>query len=110
MWSVFHDLFERFDHLVTPCMAVPPLSRGRDYPREIAGRPMETYVGWLAPTFVLSPSGLPVASLPAALDPKGIPVGLQVVGRPEGEEEVLATVAWIQRVLPTRLPASSGVD
>ena len=51
---------------------------------------METYVDWIAPTFVLSLTALPVASVPCALDEESMPVGLQIVGSPSDEESVLA--------------------
>ena len=64
---------------------------------------MQTYIDWIAPTFVLSLTGLPVASVPCGLS-AGMPVGLQVVGRPQGEEAVLALAAELQRVSPIGLP------
>src|SRR3989475_10004515 len=74
MWHLFRELFGKFDHLLTPCMAVPPFPVDQNYPETVAGRKMETYVDWIAPTFVLSLSGLPVASVPCGLDPDGLPV------------------------------------
>lgn len=105
LWHQFRELFRRFDHLLTPCMAVPPFPVEQNYPDSIAGRPMETYVDWLAPTFVLSLSGLPIASVPCGLDhdDKGMPVGLQIVGRPQGEEAVLALAAEVQKRHPIKL-------
>ena len=104
IWLTFRDLFSRFDHIVTPCMAVPPFPVEQNYPDSIAGAPMQTYVDWIAPTFVLSLTGLPVASVPCGLDGSGLPVGLQVVGRPHGEELVLALAAEVQRQHPIGLP------
>ena len=100
MWHQFRELFERFDHLVTPCMAVPPFPVEQNYPETVAGRKMETYVDWLAPTFVLSLTGLPVASVPCGLDPAGLPVGMQIVGRPRGEDAVLALAGLMQELRP----------
>ena len=100
MWHRMRDLFARFDHLVTPCMAVPPFPVEQNYPDAIAGKKMQNYVDWIAPTFVLSLTGLPVASVPAGLDVHGLPVGLQLVGRPQGEESVLALATVLQRLRP----------
>ena len=72
----------------------------------VAGTVMRTYVDWFAPTFLLSLTGLPVASVPCGLDGRGLPVGLQVVGRPNDEETVLAVAAEIQRRHPVLLPRS----
>jgi amidase len=107
LWRRFRDLFARFDYIVTPCMAVPPFPVEQNYPDSIAGKPMQTYVDWIAPTFVLSMTGLPVASVPCGLDAGGMPVGLQVVGKPHGEEAVLALAAEVQRQRPIGLPASA---
>jgi amidase len=99
LWHRFRTFFERFDHLLTPCMAVPPFPVEQNYPDSIAGKPMQTYIDWIAPTFVLSLTGLPVASVPCGLH-SGMPVGMQIVGRQMGEEAVLALAATVQRQHP----------
>ena len=104
LWHIFRDLFRRTDYLLTPSMAVPPFPVEQNYPDSIAGKPMRTYVDWIAPTFVLSLTGLPVASVPCGLDPNGYPVGLQIVGRPRDEEGVLAVAALIQQLIPIGPP------
>ncbi|HEX7024848.1 MAG TPA: amidase, partial [Gemmatimonadales bacterium] len=104
IWHTFRSLFERFDHLLTPTMAVPPFPVEENYPEMVAGRKMRTYVDWLAPTFVLSLTGLPVASVPCGLDAERMPVGLQIVGRPEGEEAVLALAGLVQDLHPIGTP------
>ncbi len=104
IWHLFREFFGKFDHLLTPCMAVPPFPVDQNYPETVAGKKMETYVDWIAPTFVLSLSGLPVASVPCGLDPDGLPVGLQIVGKPFGEEAVLALASKVQRLHPIGRP------
>ncbi len=100
LWHQFRKLFNDYDHLLTPCVAVPPFPVEQNYPDTIAGKPMQTYIDWIAPTFVLSLTGLPVASVPAGLDASGMPVGLQIAGGQFGEEDVLAIAAQIQRLRP----------
>ena len=104
LWRRFAELRDDFDYLLTPCTAVPPFPVEQSHPEEIAGRKMKNYVDWFAPTFVLSLTGLPVASVPAGLDTRGLPVGLQVVGPPAGEEAVLALAATLQRLRPPARP------
>ena len=104
IWHQFRELFTRFDHLLTPSVAVPPFPVEQNYPDTIAGRPMQTYIDWIAPTFVLSLTGLPVASVPCGLDPTGLPVGLQIVGRQHGDGAVLALAAEVQRHHPIGRP------
>jgi amidase len=100
-------LFTRYDLLLTPTMAVSPFPVVENYPRTVGGREMETYVDWISPTYVLSLTGLPVGSVPAGLDPDGMPCGLQVVGPPFGEERVLALMAVMQRVRPVGRPPAA---
>jgi amidase len=103
LWHQFRRLFEDYDHLLTPCVAVPPFPVEQNFPDTIAGKPMKTYIDWIAPTFVLSLTGLPVASVPAGLDSTGMPVGLQIAGGQFGEEDVLAVAAQVQKLRPIAL-------
>ncbi len=110
VWHLLRDLFRRVDHLVTPAMAVPPFPVEQNYPETVAGRAMATYVDWIAPTFVLSLPGLPVASVPCGLDGAGLPVGLQIVGGPFGEEAVLAMAGRVQSLCPVGTPDPAAIE
>ncbi len=105
VWEMFRDFFSRYDCLLTPTMCVSPFPVEQNYPETVAGRAMRTYVDWLAPTFLLSLSGLPVASVPCGLDSSSMPVGMQIVGPARGEEAVLALSAVVQRMQPIGLPS-----
>ena len=105
VWEQFRQLFRRFDHLLTPTMAIPPFAVEQNYPESIAGKPMETYIDWVAPTFLLSLTGLPVASVPAGLDAGGLPVGMQIVAGPGGEGHALSAAAAVQSLRPIGAPA-----
>jgi amidase len=102
------DFFERHDRLLTPCAPVPPFAVEQNYPETIGGRKMETYVDWLAPTFVFSMTGLPVLSVPAGLDRSNLPVGLQVVGPRWNEEGVLELGAALERLVALPPPPSAA--
>jgi amidase len=105
LWHRFRQFFTEYDHLLTPCVAVSPFPVEQNYPDTIAGKPMKTYIDWIAPTFVLSLTGLPVACVPAGLDANGMPVGLQIAGKQFGEEAVLALASQIQKLRPLSLPS-----
>jgi Asp-tRNA(Asn)/Glu-tRNA(Gln) amidotransferase A subunit family amidase len=47
--------------------------------------------------------GLPTVSLPAALSPDGLPLAIQLIGRPFTEETLLAAAAWCEEVIQWRL-------
>ena len=110
LWHRFRTFFEQFDLLLTPCMAVPPFPVEQNYPDNVAGRPMTTYVDWIAPTFVLSLTGLPIASVPCGLDSNGLPVGIQIVGKPFGEEAVLAMARQVEQLYPIGRPTMAFVE
>jgi amidase len=104
IWERFRAFYRDYDLLLTPTMAVAPFTVEENFPQTVGGREMATYVDWIAPTFVLSLTGLPVASVPAGLDADGMPVGLQIVAPPRGEERALAAAAVVQRLRPVGLP------
>jgi amidase len=109
LWHIFYEFFQKFDYLLTPCMAIPPFAVEQNYPETIAGKKMETYVDWIAPTFVLSLTSLPVASVPCGFDGRGLPVGLQIVGKPMGEEAVLALTKLVQDARGIGLPELENI-
>ncbi|MEJ2341165.1 MAG: amidase family protein [Gemmatimonadales bacterium] len=108
LWERMGDLFQHFDALLTPCVAVPPFPVEENHPSTIGGRQMNSYIDWIAPTFLLSLSGLPAASVPAGLDPSGLPVGLQIAAGPFGEAMVLGLAARVQEKRPIGLPELPG--
>ncbi len=105
MWNTFYSFFQQYDYLLTPCMAVSPFPVEQNYPETIAGRKMKTYIDWVAPTFILSMTGLPVGCVPCGLTRESVPVGMQIVGKPRGEESVLALANQIQSACPIGLPS-----
>ena len=110
MWAFFERFFEHHDFLLTPSMAVSPFPVAQNYPETVGDRAMKTYVDWIAPTFTLSLTGLPVASVPCGLDAHGLPVGLQVVGPPLGEERVLGLCRLIQEAYPIGEPYLEALE
>jgi amidase len=102
------SVLERYDHVLTPCVPVPPFPVELNYPDMIGGRKMDSYIEWIAPTFVLTLTGLPVACVPAGLDPNGLPVGIQVVGPAMGDASVLALAERIEALRPIGRPPSAG--
>lgn len=110
IWHRCRALFATYDYLTAPCMAVRPFPVEQNHPETIAGKQMETYVDWIAPTFVFSLTGLPIASVPCGNDQDGMPVGLQILGPPQGEEAVLGLAGAIGRRHPVRMPRFDAVD
>lgn len=102
--SAFHGqmlaLLERFDVLALPSAQVWPFDIRERWPREIAGRPMDTYHRWMEVTLYATFAGLPAMSVPAGFDPAGrLPMGLQLIGKPGGEAELLQLAAIYEQLM-----------
>ncbi len=102
-------LFERFDLLALPTAQVWPFPAEWRWPREIAGRTMDTYHRWMEVTIYATLAGLPAISVPAGFDAAGrLPLGLQLIGRPLADRALLdAAAAYEQTIgeLLARRPA-----
>jgi amidase len=56
-------------------------------------------MGWQILTTAITVTLCPVLALPCGFTASGLPIGLQVVGRPHGEHALLAQGAWLEQVL-----------
>lgn len=82
-------LFERYDYLILPSAQVFPFDADIHWPKEIAGHTMDTYHRWMEVVIGPSMAGLPVAAMPAGFSQKGLPTGIQIIGRPRADKAVL---------------------
>ena len=80
---------ERYDYLVLPATQVLPFDVGTEYPTEVAGVAMETYIDWMKSCYYVSTVGHPAISVPGGFSPGGLPIGLQIVGRHNDDWSVL---------------------
>ena len=89
-------LFNTYDALVLPSAQVFAFDANLTWPKEIAGRTMDTYHRWMEVVIGPTLAGVPVLSLPAGFH-QGVPFGLQLIGKPQGELEILKMgFAWEQ--------------
>ncbi|MFJ3381020.1 amidase [Curtobacterium sp. NPDC090217] len=99
--STLIGAFDRFDAVVTPTLALTPRPLGwygedpeEDFRRQCA------YSPW---TSMANVAGLPAITLPVGVtedthpDGGGLPMGVQLIGRPGGERTLLALGAQLER-------------
>jgi amidase len=95
--TAFHlqmvQMFDRHDVLALPTAQVWPFDAALRWPGEIAGRTMDTYHRWMEVTIYATFAGLPCISIPAGFGPDGLPMGLQLIGRPRGDAQLLRIAA-----------------
>ncbi|ESR22525.1 amidase family protein [Lutibaculum baratangense] len=92
------DFFGDHDLLACPAVIVPPLPVTERFPTRIEGEPLQSYTDWMSLTFVLTLSGCPVVSAPVGPTADGLPVELQLVGRPQGEFALLQAAQFLEGV------------
>lgn len=84
-YQTVRKLFERFDFLLLPSAQVFPFDASTHWPKEIAGRPMDTYHRWMEVVIPVTMAGCPAMSVPVGFNRDGLPMGLQIVGPNHGE-------------------------
>lgn len=88
--------FSRVDAVMTPSLALTPRPLGW-YDREDAEHNFEQQCQYTPFTSFVNVSGLPAITLPVHQTADGLPMGVQLVGRPGGEHTLLAIGAQLQR-------------
>ena len=88
-----------YDVLALPATIVPPYPVEQRYVEQVGEHRFETYVDWLAIAYAITLTGCPALSLPCGFTADGLPVGLQLVGRPQGEAALLSHAAALEAVL-----------
>ena len=91
--TTFHQhalkLFEHVDFLAVPTAQVWPFDVNERWPKQIAGRAMDTYHRWMEVVVIATFAGLPAISVPVGFSASGWPMGMQLIGRPRGDLDVL---------------------
>ncbi|MDN7671235.1 amidase [Burkholderia oklahomensis] len=81
--------FERYDYIAAPTAQVFPFDVGLRWPQAIAGRTMDTYHRWMETVVPWTLAGCPAISVPVGFNAAGLPMGMQLIGRPRDDFAVL---------------------
>jgi amidase len=85
--------FERYDVLVLPTSQVPPFPADQEYPADINGHPMATYLDWMRSAYFVTTTGCPAISVPGGTTRDGLPVGVQLVATHGADRRLLEVAA-----------------
>ena len=100
LWHRVHAFFESRDLWLTPTTAVPPFPIELPHAMEIGGKPAGKALQRSFLTYAFSVLGLPAISVPCGFTRDGLPIGLQIVGRPRQEAAVLRAAAAFETAQP----------
>jgi amidase len=90
--------FASFDAVLTPAVALTPRPVGW-YSSDDPERNFAQQVQYTPYTSFVNVSGLPAITLPIAQTAEGLPMGVQLIGRPGGEHVLLSIGAQLERRL-----------
>lgn len=99
MQQVMAAFMATHDLLLCPTAIVPPFPVEQRYVAELNGHRFPSYIDWVTIAFAITLTGCPALSLPCGFTRSGLPVGLQIVGKPRGEAGLLAAAAALEDVL-----------
>jgi amidase len=81
LYHRMREFFKKYEFLVLPVSQVAPFPIDQEYPQEINGIKMQTYIDWQKSAYHISALGNPAISVPAGFTNTNLPVGIQIVGR-----------------------------
>jgi amidase len=96
------EFFETYDLLLAPATIVAPFPVENRYVAECAGKKFDNYVEWLGIVYAITLACVPALSLPCGFTASGLPVGLQMVGPPRGDAQLLAGAKVLEDILGVR--------
>jgi amidase len=94
------EMLSPYDALLTPTLPRPAVTLG-SLPSTPDNAPAE-FLAWLPFTFPFNATGQPAFSLPNERTRAGLPIGLQIVGRPYDEAGIIGLAASLEEARPWR--------
>ena len=82
-------LFQQFDFLIMPTTQVFPFEAQEHWPKELAGKRLDTYHRWMQSVVPVTMTGLPTLGAPAGFGAAGLPAGIQIIGPTQADFSVL---------------------
>lgn len=99
LFQRMNRFMQTYDFIVLPVNQVPPFPIEQQYITEIEGVQMESYIEWMRSCYLVTATTHPAISLPCAFIDGGLPVGMQIVGRHQGEFGLLQLAHALEQVI-----------
>jgi amidase len=109
-YDAWQQFIARYDFFVVPTAQVFPFDATIDWPAEVAGVKMASYLEWQKGMIPVTMAGLPALAAPAGFSAAGLPIGLQIAGPNQSELACLQlahaydlATGWTKKRLPPLL-------
>lgn len=103
IWAQLGPVLEQVDGFICPTVASPEIAADFDYSRDqcvINNKVVDANKGWFL-TYPFNAVGrCPVLAMPTGFSSSGVPTGMQLVGMPYRDRQLLALAAACERALP----------
>jgi amidase len=91
--------FDSVDVLVLPTYMHPTIRVG-EWANLTPEETLQKIIHWVAPCPPFNASGQPAIAIPTGFDSNGLPIGVQLVGRPAAETTIIALAAQLEAANP----------
>jgi len=98
-WQQVRQVYETYDLLLTPALAVPPFPLGQNNADPFPGQ-TERDLQWTQFTYPFNLTGQPACSVPCGWTKSNLPVGLQIVGGRFDDATVLRAARALEKIQP----------
>jgi amidase len=99
LYQRFIEFFKTHDILATVAASVPPFAHDHGEILAINNTPLSNIIDYLAITYIITLTGLPAISIPCGWTASGLPVGMQLIGKPQREDDLLQFAYLLQERL-----------
>jgi Asp-tRNA(Asn)/Glu-tRNA(Gln) amidotransferase A subunit family amidase len=99
VYETFYNVFKDYDILITPSTAIPAFELGVMFPSKINGINVSP-TAWMPFSFPFNMTGHPAATIPSGRSSKGLPIGMQIVGRRFDDLKVLQVSKTFEELAP----------
>ena len=89
-YEQIENIFNNFDFLALPSAQIFPFDKNLQFPKKINTFELDTYHRWLEVFILSSLLELPTITVPVGFNEKGIPMGMQIIGKKKSDLKLFA--------------------
>ncbi len=97
-YKQIEDIFKNFDFLALPSAQIFPFDKTLQFPKKINSFELDTYHRWLEIFTLSSLLELPTITVPVGFDDKGMPMGMQIIGKNKSDLKLFAFVKKYEEI------------